>query len=435
MPRRLRDAVVPFVRACPITTAVMGLAVALALAESAYRFAVDDNTGSRHALGGAVRLTYENEPQLHGPLALWEGEWWRIPASAFHHGGPSDLPLDALQWLHLGLNCLALGYLGRLLEPRMRQGVYMLFVLAGVVVPLLPEFLLEHSVAGLSGLACALFGAALMLRRHDPAVAEELPASAVALGFTWLLLCVPLTLLDIAPIANAAHFAGLAYGGLAGQMFFGKLVSPGWRAGFAAAHLAIVPAVYFAAHPVWIGRYHWYLAHVADEPRERVAHWQRAVERDASLEQLWWYLARHHQERDATLDAWRTVLAGLDANRTSERGDWLARRLWRQLRESDVLRDEARQILAERFGPEQAAWRARLGIPPVTVPPLSDAELPSVIAARATRRDVEPDPSRYRLDRPVELAPPDSAAGSPRDLSAPPLDPEDPESAALGRKL
>jgi hypothetical protein len=330
------------------------------------------------------------------------------------------------------MNCLTLAFLGWLLEPRMPWPVYLLFMLAASVVPVLPEFLLENLVFGLSGAACAQFGALLVLRQRDRDVAEWLPASAVVLGFAWLALCIPLTLLDIAPIANVAHFAGLAYGWLTAQVFFGGAATLAGRLAFAAAHLAIVPGLYAATHPVWIGRYHWYLARFEADSDRRAALWQQALRRDPRLSELWQELAEHHLRRRQPLEAWRTILAGLDANRDFQDGDRFARRLWRFLRANEASRGQARQILADQFGTEEPAWRERLGIPQARIVAASDLErLEDVLPSRP---ETEPDPGRFRLDQRIDLAPA-TLAPQPRDLTAPPVNPDAPDSAVLGSPL
>lgn len=432
MPSSFSGVVVRFVRACPVTAAVLVLAVALAGAEAFHRATLFDPLGSRHALGAVEELKFKGEPDLHGPLALWEGEWWRIPVSAFHHGGGSAQPFDPVQWLHLAMNCLALACLAWLLEPRMPRLVYLLFVLGATVVSVLPEFLLEHLAYGLSGVACAQFGALLVLRRRDAYVADVLPPPVVWLAFGWLLMCIPLTMFDVAPIANVAHFTGLAYGWLAGQVVFGRAATRAGRLAFAAAHLAIVPGLYAATHPVWIGRYHWYLAGLESETDRRVERWQQALNRDPGLARLWLLIAEHEFRDGRPIDAWRTILAGLDANRDFERGDRFARRLWRFLRSREVLRQQARQILAERFGPEEPAWRSRLGIPPSRVEAIADLRLPGRAAAGA--ESTEPDVGRFRLDQQITLPPVDGSR-DPRNLTAPAIDPDDPSSAVLGRPL
>ena len=423
-------ALVRFIRGCPVTAACIVLAVSLTSGEVFHRITVVDPLGPRHGLGGVDVLKYDHEPGLSGPLALWGGDWWRIPVSGWHHGGSTQRPFDPLQWIHLGMNAVTLAFFGALLEPRLPKTVYILFLLAASVVSVLPEFLLQNVVYGLSGVACAQFGALLVLRPRDPEVAQALPREIVWLAFAWLLLCVPLTMWGIVPIANVAHFAGLAYGWLAGQVFFGFAAAPvGWLA-FAALHAAVVPGLAAATQPEWVGRYHWYLAVEERDADRRAAHWQAALERDPGLEPLWLKLADYHRQQRRPLEAWRTLLAGIDSNRTFERGVRSARMLWNRLRIDADLRRQAQQILAEHFGPEAPAWRDRLDIPPDRVEPVAELDLDDGLAAPS---DAAPD-DRFTLDRPVHLHAGDVAPGE-RELTAPPVDPDAPDSAALGREL
>src|SRR3990172_7276516 len=213
---------------CPVTTAIIAVAVGLWLGAEVWGIwlpkGVEEARGRLGAVGSYHRLQWDPVegrmvpvPQMSGPFDLWDGQWWRVPISGFHHGGI----------LHLVMNCLGIVALGRLLEPRMGRTGYAAFFLSATAFSMLPEFLLENQAVGLSGAIFAMFGALLVLRTRDWQVAEVMTPSVVQFGFVWLVGCVVATQLDVIHIANAAHFTGLAYGWLAGQVYFGRFAARG----------------------------------------------------------------------------------------------------------------------------------------------------------------------------------------------------------------
>jgi membrane associated rhomboid family serine protease len=200
-----------WMKAAPVTVAIVAVATGLYLAVKVYEWRHPRDAGESLRVCGAVtRLAIftaqepggekTQVPQLYGPFDLWDGQWWRIPVSGFHHGG----------LLHLVMNGLAILFLGRLLESRLKKHTYLAFFLAANVVALLPEFLLEHDVVGLSAGAYAIFGALLVLRRFDWRIAEVFTDQVVQFGIVWLFGCVLLTALNYVNVANVAHFTGFA---------------------------------------------------------------------------------------------------------------------------------------------------------------------------------------------------------------------------------
>ena len=96
---------------------------------------------------------------------------------------------------------------------------------------------------------------------------------------------------------------------------------------------------------------------------------------------------------------------------------------------------QARQLLGETFGEESKAWEQRLGLSSEPTDAAGNAVASGPFDP--TRPAVEPQSSPWSLDRAIDL---DAALGTsdptqPRDQSAPPVDPEDPHSAVLGRSL
>jgi membrane associated rhomboid family serine protease len=229
----------------PVTFGIIFAAAALYLAVSSYAYSSPEHgEEAKRVFGASSQLivleptrpsgVYEQIPHLVGPFDLWNGQWWRVPISGLHHGG----------LIHLVLNCVAIGFMGYLLEPRMRRSTYFLFFLTATTVSLLPEYLLEKSAVGLSGAAYGMFGLLLVLRRRDPRVAEVFHDGFVRAGLVWLFVCVFLTAAKILAIANFAHFVGCGYGLAAGRILFGETsASRRYQVAFYGAHLLIVPAL------------------------------------------------------------------------------------------------------------------------------------------------------------------------------------------------
>jgi len=307
---------------------------------------------ARWKWNAAVSLIWRAEPELSGMLDLWEGQWWRIPVNAFHH---ADL-------MHLSMNMLGLVFLGRVLEPRMGRFWYALFISFGALITILAEVLFENEAVGISGVVFAQLGALIVLRQRDVEVAERIPNIAIGVGISWLILCIPLTISAQMNIANLAHFSGLAYGLAAGYARWPRPVySTTTRLGFLALHLILLPAVYSAMHPVWIGRYHWYMGiQLRANSGPRISHLRDALERDRGLASVWREIASVQSISGQPLIAWSTMLEGLKHNRSYEEGVLFNRRIWSNLSNAD--KKKAETALERIFQGETDAWRERLGM-------------------------------------------------------------------------
>lgn len=260
-------------------------------------------------------------PDLRGPFDLWDGEWWRVPTTALHH---------AAFW-HLGLNMLATAILGRILEQAWCSGRYLTFLLGAAAVTGLPEYLLDQYALGYSGIACAILGALIVVRRTNAAAAAWLSDASVILSLVILVGMWVFTELGAIQVGNLAHFTGLAYGwGIA------QVVTMRWpvRWGVIAAHALLIVPYWAVTHPVWNGRYHWYRAGLtstgAIADREDPAGLAMAVRCDPTLAGAWRLLADEAEHRDQPLEAWRLTLHGLQANSTSVELWATARRQWRR---------------------------------------------------------------------------------------------------------
>jgi rhomboid protease GluP len=300
-------------------------------------------------------------PDLHGPFDLWNGDWWRLPMTTLHH----------VAFWHLGLNMLATAMLGRVLEQAWGSGRYLLFVLGAAAVSMFPEYLLDEYAIGYSGVVCAIFGALIVVRRNNADAAAWISDAYVVTSFATLIGMWVLTELGEINVGNLAHFAGLAYGwGIA------RVMKMRWpvRWGVVAAHALLVIPYWYATHPVWNGRYHWYRAGVTAtgevSEREDPAELAMAVRCDPALAGAWRLLAEEAERRDQPLEAWRLTLHGLRASATNAELWADARRQWRRFAVGPD-RETARTYVRELFGDESRVLDElrRLRPPPVLIAP------------------------------------------------------------------
>lgn len=366
---------------------------------------------------GSVRL-YSFSPSTHfGPFRLWEGQWWRVIACAFHHGGVSF-------WgglVHLGLNCLAFWFLGSLLEPRIGRVRMALLVAAAIPFSMLPEFLVGHQVIGISGVVCALFGYLIVYRRYDRDIGEIFTDGLVVQGLGWIVLCVPLTYFEILPVANLAHFSGLGYGYLSAvvahnQFRYTRLV----RGGFLLAHLLLPVGFYFVQNPVWNGLYHWHYAVEHSEDKAlQIRHLRRAVAIDPQLQTPWIALADDFRARGNFPAAWATILTGIYHNPSARRVSNAAQQMGRKIPQGPA-RELAKKILRDVFDDDANVWEEQLLAQAQTNAPVNRIQKDPKIRLRLK--------TKFQIQLPDDLDP--TMPKLPKPL--PPPDPDVEDSAAVG---
>ena len=339
------------IRTNPVTAVVIAVAVALFAAVKIHELQFPDDAGNAYWRLGSISQSQDvAHPELFGPWELWDAQIWRIPVSAFHH---ADI-------LHLLMNCAVLGYLGWLLHSRIGAFQYSVFFLMAILFSSMPGLLIEECAIGLSGVAYAIFGVLFVIRQHDVALRRFFPDWVVQIGFISLFLCLILTWYDIQPIANPAHFSGLIYGWLVGSVFYGPHQrSLRLRGAFFVAHLLLIPAVDMAVHPVWIGRYHWYLARQSEDLDDRFKHLKNAVRCDPSLETAWQQIVAIHFRNGERMEAWKTILESLSFNRTQPQGILFGREVWHSFSTVEE-RQEALRLMHETFADEFLPWLDRL---------------------------------------------------------------------------
>lgn len=329
------------------------------------------------------------ETELTGPIDVWNGDWWRIPATAFHH--------DNL--FHLVLCLGATWYLGSRLEQRWGSFVMAMFLIPAICIPVMVELCWGQPVVGFSGAACAILGALVVLRHYDSKVAEVFSEDAAEFGSAMIVIGLLATMGDLISLPNAAHLGGFIYGasltaitcGVFRRVFI-------MRVSAVLVHVWLIPALFLVCFPNWIGRYHWYQA-VALQDRERAERrLERAVECDPSLAGAWLHWSRLAEEQNDPSEAWKRLVKGLSLNPTSSPLIDGTRRLWRHL---DLRgRRNAEQILEDVFGRRASAWLAQIRTTAPAIPDVSDEDF--------IRKTQENDASEFSLDRRIELPTMDS---------------------------
>jgi membrane associated rhomboid family serine protease len=240
----------------PVTLAVMAAAVVV-------------------TLGFWSRLTFAFS-FLADPGLVWDGQLWRLPASALPHLGI----------LHLVFNLYWFWRFGKAAESWMGSLRFAAFLVATASAASAVQMLLGltalaplsggPSGVGLSGVNYALFGLLLALRRDKDFAAEQMQPGVVQLLIFWFFLCVVLTYWDVLGVANGAHGGGFVAGWLVGWAVLAR-----WRvvafAGVILLGLGLVVAALFlgrdARHAMRIGD--WYFERGDDEGALR---WYRKAE-------------------------------------------------------------------------------------------------------------------------------------------------------------
>jgi rhomboid protease GluP len=358
---------------------------------------------------------FVRHPELRGPFDLWNGQWWRVPVSTLHHGGLA----------HLLLNSLAVALLGRMLERAWGSPRYLLFLVGAALASAWPEYLLEQYAVGYSGVVCAIFGALIVVRHAHPDIAEQVTDGYIITCLAMLVGMWVLTEVAAVPIANYAHFAGLAYGWCVAQAARRPLPA---RLAMVAAHVWLLIPYWGITHPVWNGRYHWYLAGFTPTgqlaARENPDRLRLAVARDPSLAAVWLLLAQDAQRSGDPLEAWRLALQGLRAEPTNPPLWAFTRQQWRRL-VIGPQRQPAIAAIQEIFGDQSSGILAevrKLKPPPVLIAP---------------GRPIGPPPVVAEIEHPAWQPASDEVrrAFAPRRDQPLTIDPADPRSAVEGELL
>lgn len=304
-----------------------------------------------NALAQQLKISYHDaliELGAVHPWGLWDGEWWLVFTTAFHHG---DV-------LHLLCNASALWFLGRLLETRLGSWRYAVFCVVAIGVAGVAQTLWSPYV-GLSGMLYAQFGLIWVWRRRDTWLQTYVTDSQINFGLLWLWVCVALTWAKLIAIGNVAHFAGCGYGCLVGMVYFGSPRSRMWKPVFLAGHALLIPLFYFVVHPSWDADFHWRRGDLARTAAEKTRHYENAIRCDPNLGGPWVNRAILDFEAGRPQEAWDWILRGLRHNPSYDKAYNLARMIWASFPDG-AARAVARQRLQKIFGENAPLWEKEL---------------------------------------------------------------------------
>jgi membrane associated rhomboid family serine protease len=200
-----------------VTRALIGLNVAVYVAELAQGSGVNANRGSIYQEGALIANGVKVGDQLAGVPAgvpfdnlvgVAHGDWWRLITASFLHYGP----------FHLLLNMLALFWFGSLLEQRIGSGRFLLLYLVSGLAGSAGALIMDPTTptVGASGAIFGILGAGLVLERQRDYVfgGSALGIIVINLVFTF----------SIPNISIGGHLGGLLGGALAtlGLSRFGR---------------------------------------------------------------------------------------------------------------------------------------------------------------------------------------------------------------------
>jgi membrane associated rhomboid family serine protease len=203
-----------------VTKALVGLNVAVYIAELAQGSGVNANHGSIYQNGVLIANGVKARGEVFGipkgqfapgfqEIGVAHGDWWRLLTAAFLHYGP----------VHLLLNMLALWWFGSLLEQRIGSGRFlMLYVVSGLAGSA-GALLLDPTTptVGASGAIFGILGAGLVMEQFQ----RDYVFGGSALGMIVLNLVFTFS---ISNISIGGHIGGLIGGAAAtfGLSRFGR---------------------------------------------------------------------------------------------------------------------------------------------------------------------------------------------------------------------
>jgi rhomboid protease GluP len=148
-----------------------------------------------------------------GAIRYWdvmvEGEYWRLVAAMFLHAG----------WLHLAVNLLSLGQLGRLYELMFGTRRFVLIYFASGLAASVTTLLRSGGPSvGASGAIFGILGAFIFSIRRSPRWRNERFAKAILPQLIFWMIANLVIGMSVPRIDNAAHVGGLVAGLLLGAL-------------------------------------------------------------------------------------------------------------------------------------------------------------------------------------------------------------------------
>ncbi|WP_157605559.1 rhomboid family intramembrane serine protease [Schlesneria paludicola] len=348
-----------WIRVAPVTAEVVIVCVALYLGCVVQSMWSHERLDDAQRIWGAIQsrtffdlhdgIHRVPELELNGPFDIWEGEWWRIPLSSFHH---DDLFV-------LVLNLGVTGFLGLRLEKYWGHFSYAMFLVVAVCLPTMAELAVGHASNGLFGVNAAMFGAFVVLREFDRSVGQLFSLQAAYLGLCGMLLAFGVQVIGGRDLPVLSLLVGLCYGAVVGVVFGGPLKRFAMaRVALVLLHFCLVPAMWSVVHPTWSGRYFWYRAVTTRDLEQSERRLERAIHCDPSLTAVWLRWSQSAELRHDPLEAWSRLVRGLLANPSSSPLMEGTRRLWRRL--GVIERTRATEILDQSFGQLSGRWLAQI---------------------------------------------------------------------------
>lgn len=132
----------------------------------------------------------------------FEGEPWRLVASALPHAG----------LIHLLFNVYWLWILGTRVEEELGHVAMIVLVSVLAVASSAAQFAFSVGGIGLSGVGYGIVGFLAAARRIDPRFRDAIDTRTLQLFVAWFFLCIVLTITNVMPIGNYAHGAGFLLG-------------------------------------------------------------------------------------------------------------------------------------------------------------------------------------------------------------------------------
>jgi len=244
------------------------------------------------SLGTFVGLAIKNDYESWTTLALFgylpaedirAGRAWALITSTFVH--------FAL-W-HVAFNVYWLWVLGSRMERQIGSRLYLAFFVAAAFVSSAFQLAASDTTGiGASGVVYAIFGFMWPTRSKYPVFAEVLDLQTIQLFVIWMGGCIVAQYLQVADIGNAAHVFGFLFGAAIARGFALPFVPKLFRV--AAALLVIggtIPLFWCPWSVSWLNTAA-YNAHVAEDYKQAVSYYSRAVRIDP--QNAWAYLNRSY---------------------------------------------------------------------------------------------------------------------------------------------
>ena len=384
-----------WVRLAPVTAEISMISVALFISCILQAMLDSERIETVQRNWGAVRqlelvefhdgVRQASLTELRGPFDVWDGSWWRIPLTPFHH---SSL-------LHLVVVVVPLIYLGQFLEAYWGSFRLLIFVIPGLILPVLGELAFGYAHSGMSGVACAMLGAVAVIRSKDVERLPHLQIGIVEAGFGFLIAGWLLAAIGSLSLSVFAQFIGLAYGAIAAVALeyrgYGKSLI---RICFGLVFLVQLYGMVKISEPQWVGRFHWYRSIRNRNPQASDRELERAIQIDSGLTGAWLRWSQNAELQGDLTTAWNRTVRGLAENPSNPALIDAARRLWRHL---DVTqRVQAESDLRKYFGKQFQVWLAQMRSE------VFSGEDLNANSSEITRDD-EQDLSKYSLDRKLVL--------------------------------